>query len=78
LTKKFFQDGPGLYDPCEKEPTDVCEILTMQQKEELTASAQVIHKLRINAFFIRKTLKFHLFILRWHCVFWLLSKSSKS
>ena len=33
--------GPGLYDPCEKEPTDVLVSLTNQMREDLTASAQV-------------------------------------
>ena len=33
--------SPGLSDPCEKEQTDVTDSLTSQQKEELTASAQV-------------------------------------
>jgi hypothetical protein len=30
-----------LYDPCEKEPTDVADCLNDQQKEEITSSAQV-------------------------------------
>jgi len=30
-----------LSDPCEKEATDVTDTLTSQQKEEVTASAQV-------------------------------------
>ncbi len=34
-------DGCGLYDPCEKDPTDVSDILKNQQREELTSSAQV-------------------------------------
>jgi len=33
--------SPGLTDPCEKEATDVTDCLTSQQKEEVTASAQV-------------------------------------
>ena len=32
----------GLYDPCEKEPSDIADILKNQQREELTASAQVL------------------------------------
>ena len=33
--------GPGLCDPCEKETVDaLCEV-TMQEREDLTASAQV-------------------------------------
>ena len=31
----------GLSDPCEKEPTDATDCLTNQEKEEVTASAQV-------------------------------------
>jgi hypothetical protein len=37
----FIQGGCGLYDPCEKDPTDVSDILKNQQREELTSSAQV-------------------------------------
>ena len=33
--------SPGLSDPCEKEPTNATDCLTNQQKEEVTASAQV-------------------------------------
>ncbi|KAK6191667.1 hypothetical protein SNE40_003295 [Patella caerulea] len=40
--------GPGLCDPCEKEPTDAAGSLTNQQREEITASAQ--HALRLIAF----------------------------
>jgi len=34
-------DGAGIYDVCEKEPTDAMEYLTRQQREDITASAQV-------------------------------------
>lgn len=34
-------DGPGLQDPCEKGPQDALEPMTPQQREDLTASAQV-------------------------------------
>lgn len=34
-------DGPGLMDPCEKEPTDALESMMIQAREEITASAQV-------------------------------------
>jgi hypothetical protein len=34
----------GLYDPCEKEATDLADNLKNQQREELTASAQVLLK----------------------------------
>ena len=34
-------EGPGVYDVCEKDAADVMECLTNQQKEDLTASAQV-------------------------------------
>ncbi|XP_076465037.1 zinc finger RNA-binding protein-like isoform X2 [Babylonia areolata] len=40
--------GPGLYDPCEKEPTDALASLTNQMREDLVASAQ--HALRLLAF----------------------------
>lgn len=33
--------GPGIYDPCEKTPTDAFDYLTLQEKEDLTNSAQV-------------------------------------
>ena len=34
----------GLYDPCEKELSDLADSLKNQQREELTASAQVFGK----------------------------------
>ncbi|KAM8871652.1 spermatid perinuclear RNA-binding protein isoform 1-T3 [Synchiropus picturatus] len=40
--------GPGLHDPCEKEPTDTLANLTDQQAETITSSAQ--HALRLMAF----------------------------
>ncbi|BFY97121.1 hypothetical protein BsWGS_00159 [Bradybaena similaris] len=40
--------GPGLYDPCEKEPYDVTATMTNQQREDITALAQ--HFLRLIAF----------------------------
>ncbi|XP_065223039.1 zinc finger RNA-binding protein isoform X2 [Planococcus citri] len=40
--------GPGLLDPCEKDPVDAAAYLTDQQREEITASAQ--HALRLIAF----------------------------
>ena len=33
--------GPGLSDPCEKEPVDVFGKLNIQSRENLTAYAQV-------------------------------------
>lgn len=33
--------GPGLLDPCEKEPVDAAGLLNAQQREDITASAQV-------------------------------------
>ena len=44
----LLPDGSGLYDPCEKEPTDVLNTLTLQDKENITASVQ--HTLRLIAF----------------------------
>lgn len=35
------KDGPGIKDPCEKEGVDVLSALTLQQREEITQSAQV-------------------------------------
>ncbi|XP_042273804.1 zinc finger RNA-binding protein isoform X2 [Thunnus albacares] len=40
--------GPGLLDPCEKEPTDALESMMLQAREDITASAQ--HALRLLAF----------------------------
>ncbi|XP_048875254.1 spermatid perinuclear RNA-binding protein isoform X4 [Brienomyrus brachyistius] len=40
--------GPGLHDPCEKEPTDTLSAMTVQEAEAVTASAQ--HALRFLAF----------------------------
>jgi len=36
-----LSDGAGIYDVCEKEPTDAMDYLTAQQREDITASAQV-------------------------------------
>ncbi|KAM6921464.1 LOW QUALITY PROTEIN: zinc finger RNA-binding protein [Xenentodon cancila] len=44
----LMPDGPGLMDPCEKEPTDVMESMNQQSREDITASAQ--HALRLLAF----------------------------
>lgn len=35
------QDGPGLQDPCERGQTDALGAMTAQEREDLTASAQV-------------------------------------
>jgi len=40
--------GPGLYDPCEKDPVDCSAPMTAQEREDITASAQ--HALRLIAF----------------------------
>ncbi|XP_060106409.1 spermatid perinuclear RNA-binding protein isoform X2 [Heteronotia binoei] len=40
--------GPGVYDPCEREPTDALSNLTVQQREDITHSAQLA--LRLLAF----------------------------
>ncbi|XP_059845624.1 zinc finger RNA-binding protein isoform X2 [Hypanus sabinus] len=40
--------GPGLYDPCEKNPTDTLNSVTAQQREDITTSAQFA--LRLVAF----------------------------
>jgi zinc finger RNA-binding protein len=40
--------GPGLLDPCEKDPSDAAGNMLPQQREDITASAQ--HALRLIAF----------------------------
>ncbi|XP_069682507.1 zinc finger RNA-binding protein isoform X6 [Periplaneta americana] len=40
--------GPGLLDPCEKDPSDAAANMMPQQREDITASAQ--HALRLIAF----------------------------
>lgn len=35
--------GPGVLDPCEKESVDALELLSNQEREDITASAQVTH-----------------------------------
>lgn len=37
----YFLGGPGLHDPCEKEVTDAAKEMTAQEREDLTATAQV-------------------------------------
>ena len=37
----LFVGGPGLHDPCEKELADASSSLNNQEREDLTASAQV-------------------------------------
>uniref|UniRef100_A0A8C7YUG8 Interleukin enhancer binding factor 3b n=1 Tax=Oryzias sinensis TaxID=183150 RepID=A0A8C7YUG8_9TELE len=44
----LLTEGPGISDPCEKEPTDAVGHLNSQQREDITASAQ--HALRLSAF----------------------------
>lgn len=44
----LLQDGPGIKDPCEKEDVDAIEYLSLQQRENITQSAQ--HILRLWAF----------------------------
>lgn len=39
--KLLPSDGPGLMDPCEKEPTDVLDNMVPQDREEITVNAQV-------------------------------------
>lgn len=36
-----YSDGPGLMDPCEKEPIDALENMVLQDREDITISAQV-------------------------------------
>ncbi|XP_077426550.1 spermatid perinuclear RNA-binding protein-like isoform X2 [Vanacampus margaritifer] len=44
----LLADGPGIKDPCEKEPVDLLGSLTLQQREDTTQSAQLA--LRLCAF----------------------------
>ncbi|KAK6306593.1 hypothetical protein J4Q44_G00235180 [Coregonus suidteri] len=44
----LLPDGPGVHDPCEKEPTDTLTVITGQQAEAITHNAQ--HALRLLAF----------------------------
>ncbi|KAF7660472.1 hypothetical protein LDENG_00281710 [Lucifuga dentata] len=44
----LLEDGPGIKDPCEKETVDATANLTLQQREDITQSAQ--HALRLCAF----------------------------
>uniref|UniRef100_A0AAQ4QS92 Zinc finger RNA-binding protein n=1 Tax=Gasterosteus aculeatus aculeatus TaxID=481459 RepID=A0AAQ4QS92_GASAC len=44
----LLPEGPGLMDPCEKETTDALRSMTLQAREDITASAQ--HALRLLAF----------------------------
>lgn len=48
LSTGLLINGPGLLDPCEKEPHDALIGLTKQQREDLTVSAQTF--LRMIAF----------------------------
>ncbi len=41
--KLCVTDGAGISDPCEKEATDAIGHLDLQQREDITASAQVSH-----------------------------------
>lgn len=36
----FSEDGPGFKDPCEKDNVDALSVLTAQQREDITQSAQ--------------------------------------
>ena len=37
----LLTDSPGVYDPCEREPTDLCTKLSLQEREDITNNAQV-------------------------------------
>ena len=43
VTVDVVAGGPGLCDPCEKDPKDAATSLTNQEREDITASAQVSH-----------------------------------
>uniref|UniRef100_A0A8C3YJ23 Zinc finger RNA binding protein 2 n=1 Tax=Catagonus wagneri TaxID=51154 RepID=A0A8C3YJ23_9CETA len=44
----LLTDGPGLQDPCERDQMDALRSMTLQEREDITASAQ--HALRMLAF----------------------------
>lgn len=44
----LLTDGPGLQDPCERDQMDALGSMTLQEREDITASAQ--HALRMLAF----------------------------
>ena len=44
----LLSGGPSLHEPCEQDPTDALSYMTIQQKEDITHSAQ--HALRLSAF----------------------------
>ncbi|XP_061538849.1 zinc finger RNA-binding protein isoform X1 [Phycodurus eques] len=44
----LLSDGSGLSDPCERQPTDALESMKVQDREDVTSSAQ--HALRLLAF----------------------------
>ncbi|XP_034102242.1 zinc finger RNA-binding protein [Drosophila nasuta] len=41
LSSGFLINGPGLLDPCEKDPTDALQQLSKQEREDLTVSSQL-------------------------------------
>ncbi|KAM6167736.1 zinc finger RNA-binding protein 2 [Erethizon dorsatum] len=47
-TGTLLADGPGIQDPCEKDQMNVLDSMTLQEREDVTASAQ--HALRMVAF----------------------------
>ncbi|XP_013360671.1 PREDICTED: zinc finger RNA-binding protein 2 isoform X2 [Chinchilla lanigera] len=47
-TGALLADGPGIQDPCEKDRMDALHSMTLQEREDVTASAQ--HALRMVAF----------------------------
>ncbi|EMP26715.1 Zinc finger RNA-binding protein [Chelonia mydas] len=48
VTSRIVIGGPGLLDPCEKDPYDTLALMTDQQREDITSSAQFA--LRLLAF----------------------------
>lgn len=47
MTWLFFPGGPGVHDPCEREPTDVLSDLSAPQADAITHSAQVSEILKL-------------------------------
>lgn len=46
----FFEGGTGLLDPCEKDKTDASIYLPQQEREDITAAAQVCFFYIIHSF----------------------------
>lgn len=66
LSTGILINGPGILDPCEKDPHDALIGLSKQQREDLTVSAQTF--LRMIAFRQIFKVSFDLFVEERNCV----------